>query len=409
MSEPQTKPSHGLPTGLLSPLQVKVVAAAVTATAAAIMIWLGLTVLGAMRDFLVKFSGVIWPLAVAGILALLLKPVVIVLRRKFGLGKNAAIFLLFGLVLLVAAGFLAFFVPVAITQVGELARFLQETNFSAQFATLREKLPQFLQDALPKTTDSDLVGTILRNVGNSLKEVMEGSLATLKGTASWLGSAFAKVTAAAIVPVYLYHLLSSDFSPGQGLDRNLSFLPRRQRHDLIFLAREFVNIVVAFFRGQILIGLIMGLLLGTGFAAAGLKFGFFIGLGMGLLNVVPYLGSILGLCIALPLGFFQSGTWLLPAICLGVFAGVQILEGYVLTPKIMGKTTGLHPMAIIVAIFFWGTALDGLLGLILAIPLTAFVIVAWRLAREKYLNRLASVELAEAPCPTPDTPPSDKP
>lgn len=64
---------------------------------------------------------------------------------------------------------------------------------------------------------------------------------------------------------------------------------------------------------------------------------------------------------------------------------VQLIEGYLLTPKIKGERTGLHPMVIIVAIFFWGSALDGILGMILAIPLTAFLVVLWRLAREKYM------------------------
>ena len=128
-----------------------------------------------------------------------------------------------------------------------------------------------------------------------------------------------------------------------------------------------------------------------------LRFGFFIGLGMGLLNVVPYLGSILGLAVTLPLAFLGSGDWVQPAVCLGVFAAVQFIEGNFLTPRIMGETTGLHPMVIIVAIFFWGTALDGLLGLILAIPLTAFVVVAWKLARDTYLHRLNEEKSADTP------------
>jgi predicted PurR-regulated permease PerM len=65
---------------------------------------------------------------------------------------------------------------------------------------------------------------------------------------------------------------------------------------------------------------------------------------------------------------------------------VQLIESYVLTPKIMGSRTGLHPMAIIVAVFFWGSALSGILGMILAIPITAFLVVFWRLAREKYIE-----------------------
>ena len=70
---------------------------------------------------------------------------------------------------------------------------------------------------------------------------------------------------------------------------------------------------------------------------------------------------------------------------LGVKVAVQAVEGWVLTPRIMGCQTGLHPVTIMVAIFFWGTALGGVLGMLLAIPLTAFVVTAWRLARRKYL------------------------
>jgi predicted PurR-regulated permease PerM len=69
-----------------------------------------------------------------------------------------------------------------------------------------------------------------------------------------------------------------------------------------------------------------------------------------------------------------------------VFSAVQAIEAYLLTPRIMGDRTGLHPMAVILAIFFWGIALDGILGMILAIPLTAFLVVAWRLARERYIR-----------------------
>jgi predicted PurR-regulated permease PerM len=105
------------------------------------------------------------------------------------------------------------------------------------------------------------------------------------------------------------------------------------------------------------------------------------------LNIVPYLGTIIGLAVTLPLAFFQpGGGWQLVGLVLLVKIVVQNIEGWFLTPQIMGHRTGLHPVAIIVAIFFWSTALDGLLGLVLAIPLTAFIVTAWRLARRKYLG-----------------------
>src|SRR5690606_25270833 len=103
-------------------------------------------------------------------------------------------------------------------------------------------------------------------------------------------------------------------------------------------------------------------------------------------NIIPYLGSIIGLALVLPIAWFQPEGGVYPFTgALAVFAFVQIIEGYLLTPKIMGDRTGLHPMVIIIAIFFWGTALNGLLGMILAIPLPAFHVVAWRLVRQKYL------------------------
>jgi predicted PurR-regulated permease PerM len=103
------------------------------------------------------------------------------------------------------------------------------------------------------------------------------------------------------------------------------------------------------------------------------------------LNIVPYLGSIIGLALTLPLAFLQSdGGWKLVGLVLAVKMVVQLIEGWVLTPKIMGARTGLHPVTIIVAIFFWGTAFDGVLGMLLAIPLTAFFVTAWRLVKLKY-------------------------
>jgi predicted PurR-regulated permease PerM len=119
-----------------------------------------------------------------------------------------------------------------------------------------------------------------------------------------------------------------------------------------------------------------------------------LGFVLGFLNVIPYLGSMVGLGVTVPLAYFQQeggvfgdggGVSTVVAV-LTVFAVVQTIEGYLLTPKIMGDRTGLHPMVIIVAIFFWGTALGGILGMILAIPLTAFLVVFWRLAKEKYIS-----------------------
>jgi predicted PurR-regulated permease PerM len=185
----------------------------------------------------------------------------------------------------------------------------------------------------------------------------------------------------------MFYFLGSRRDLFGAAENELNFLSPSLRSDLIFLAREFVSIVVAFFRGQLLIAMIMGSLYALGFYLADLQFGLALGFLFGFLNIVPYLGSIVGLSVVVPLSYFQDGGGLdALGFCMATFVLVQLFESYYLTPKIMGEKTGMHPVVVILAIFFWGTALGGILGMIVAIPLTAFLIVAWRLLRQKYLN-----------------------
>ena len=190
-------------------------------------------------------------------------------------------------------------------------------------------------------------------------------------------------------PIYFSFFLMADTGSITNLERYLPFLKTETRKDVVYLFTEFVNILVAFFRGQLVIASLQGLLFAVGFSFAGLKYGAVIGITLGFLNIVPYLGNIIGLGTALPLAFFQAGGgWSRVVAVLVVFAIVQAIEGYLLTPKIMGDRTGLHPVVIIIAIFFWGSALGGISGMILAIPLTAFLVVFWRLALDKYVHEL---------------------
>ncbi|MCG8461484.1 MAG: AI-2E family transporter, partial [Holophagales bacterium] len=192
-----------------------------------------------------------------------------------------------------------------------------------------------------------------------------------------------------VLPVYFAFFLMAEPRGFGRLTEALPLLKPSTRDDVVYLVEEFVNIIVAFFRGQLIIAFLQGLLFAVGFSIVGLKYGFVIGLTLGFLNIVPYLGNILGLGAAIPLALFQpeGGIFRLLAVMV-VFVIVQAVEGYILTPKIMGDRTGLHPMVIIVAIFFWGSALSGIMGMILAIPLTAFLVVFWRLAKEKYVLEL---------------------
>jgi predicted PurR-regulated permease PerM len=236
-----------------------------------------------------------------------------------------------------------------------------------------------------------LASPTIRHAADTLvaegKTLLTHALPSLRAAFGGLFGVFGFVTHLAIIPVYLFFFLLARGEPTRELGSHLPFLAPGVRADVIFLANEFIGIVEAFFRGQLVIGFFMGVLLAVGFSIVGLKFGLVIGLALGLLNSVPYLGTIIGLAIALPLAFFQpESDWFLVGLVLAVKGIVQGIEGWILTPRIMGHQTGLHPVAIIVAIFFWGTAFDGILGMLLAIPLTAFFVTAWRLAKQKYFR-----------------------
>lgn len=375
---------------LLSPVQRRFVGTALGLAAVVGIFALSYLSVALVGRFVVHFSSVIWPIAVAGILALILRPVVVVFERFFRGRRLAAVILLYGLVLLVFAALLLAVAPAVISQVVDFVAYLP-TLWQKTLAWGDRHFPEWLAVARRY-----LENPTIKNAADSLAQQAQdllGQLApSLKQAGAGLFGFFALVASLAIIPVYLFFfLLSAASDPAKKLEANLTFLRPAHRDDLVYLVREFLGILVAFFRGQLLIGLIMGVLLAIGFSLAGLRFGLALGLLVGLLNIIPYLGSILGLSVALPLALLQpNGGLVLVAIVLGVFVVVQSIESWFLTPRIMGEQTGLHPVAIIFAVFFWGHAFGGVLGMLLAVPLTAFIVTAWRLADRKYFHQLAS-------------------
>jgi len=359
-------------------IAVTIIAAVIILVAIGCLVWL-------IGWFLQRFSGVFAPLAVGAVAALVFRPYYDWFRDR-GFPSSIAVVTVFVSVLLPLGGFLWFFGSLLLEQIIDMAG----------------KLPAWTRSAL---TEAKLrwpaVVDFMQNnpYGQALIEAMEGQqqavvqgLRGLSGRAVEAGAGVLKgvgtLFAWAVLPVYFAFFLTA--KPKQiDLAELLPFLKSSTRDDVVYLIHEFVDIIVAFFRGQIIVAFLQGLLFAIGFSLAGLRYGFVIGLALGFLNVIPYLGSILGLSVALPLALFQpNGGMATMVTVMVVFVVVQLIEGYVLTPKIMGDRTGLHFMAIIVAVFFWGSALGGILGMILAIPLTAFLVSFWRLANEKYIHEL---------------------
>ena len=424
---------------------------------------LGLLLIGVvvvLHEVFAKFSSLIWSLAVAAVLSIMLRPVVAFFDSRLRLGRAVSVLLLYILVVGVSGVGLWLIGGKVVEQAGALVESAREWPTKLE-TKAEEWLPEEVWNAAsgqveafktywnemfgsgstefgvnPEVEDAvkdlsaedkrvflglddverqaylDLNGTAVReeylarkeeegrtralvNIDEQGEMIAEKSVQVIKSTWEGLTGFFFQLTYLAVIPIYMFYFLGSKRDLLEDFEQEITFLSPKVREDVVFLIREFVSILVAFFRGQLLIGLLMGVGYAVGFHYSGLKFGLALGLLFGLLNIVPYLGSIVGLLTTALVAYLQqggiaeTGDWSVLFGCGVAFVVVQLVESYFLTPRIMGRQTGLHPVVVIVAIFFWGTALGGILGMLFGIPLTAFIIVTWRLLCRKYFARSA--------------------
>jgi predicted PurR-regulated permease PerM len=205
-----------------------------------------------------------------------------------------------------------------------------------------------------------------------------------------------------MVPIYLFFLLKE--SPA--IERRWrEYLPLRNsplKDEVAAVLAQINSYVIAYFRGQLLVCLIDGALIGTVlFWPVGLNFAPLIGLLVVVLTMIPYIGIVLCWVPAVLIAAAQWGDWTHPLIVTGVFLIVQNLEAIFIAPRIVGNSVGLHPMTVIVSIFIWGLLIGGLLGPILAVPLTATAKVllaryVWgRRLREKVADAIEDVPVVK--------------
>ena len=176
-----------------------------------------------------------------------------------------------------------------------------------------------------------------------------------------------------MVPIYLFFLLKERPRIEK---RWKDYLPLRAsplKDEIAAALSEINSYVIAYFRGQLLVCLVDGTLIGSILTLFGLNFAPLIGLFVVILTMIPYIGIVICWVPAVLIAAFQWGDWTHPLIVTIIFIVVQNLEGMFYAPRIVGKSVGLHPMTVIVSIFVWGLLIGGLLGPILAVPLTATI------------------------------------
>jgi predicted PurR-regulated permease PerM len=183
-----------------------------------------------------------------------------------------------------------------------------------------------------------------------------------------------------IVPLYLYYFLIEGPKIGEEWSHYVPLRASKFKDEVVDTLTEINRYLIAFFRGQLVVSIINGVATGIGLQVVGLSFGWLIGLALCVLGIIPYLGIIVCWIPAVVIASVQDGSYLIPAtsawwvfplVVTLIFVAVQQVDGLIITPKIVGESVGLHPMTVIVSVFAWSLILGGLLGAILAVPMTA--------------------------------------
>lgn len=341
--------------------------------------WLTLALLVLLGWLIWKLAPVITPFAVAAGIAYLTDPLVDRLETakigRFTLGRTLAVSIVFLLLTLLLAIALLVIIPILLRQAGELIE------------QVPEMIDWFTGTALPwLTAQLGFDPTTLRRpelvelAKDYWQEAAGAALELVQRVGRGGAVALTVITNLVLIPVVAFYLMR-DWDKLMAGIQNL--LPRSAVAQVTGVAREIDEVLSAFLRGQFMVMIALGIIYALGLWAIGLKAAFLIGMTAGLLSVVPYLGSVVGLALALGMALFQFGDVWHFVLVLIVFGIGQTLEGTVLTPNLVGDKIGLHPVAVIFAVLAGGK-LFGFLGILLALPVAAALNVVLRHVQDIY-------------------------
>lgn len=174
-----------------------------------------------------------------------------------------------------------------------------------------------------------------------------------------------------LVPLFLFFFLRDSEKFARDWRNYIPLPDSRLKDEVASLFEEINNYLVRYFRGQFLVSLIDGALIGTALVVMGLNFGLLIGMAVGILGMIPYLGMLICWIPAVLIAAAQFGDWTHPLIVTAIFIGMNNLEGFLIAPRIVGDSVSLRPFTVIMSVLVWTLVLGGILGALLAVPLTA--------------------------------------
>lgn len=317
---------------------------------------------------------VLMPFALAAMLAYLGDPLADRLQR-LGMGRTWAVSIVFTVIIIIFVGVLLLLVPLIQHQVSNLI-----DNLPHYVEWARSVALPWVQQRLhleADTFDSDKVLAAIKEHIGSIGSIAAATIT--KVTQSGMG-VITWMTNAVLIPVVAFYLLRDWDTMIAHIQR---LIPRSVEPTVVRLSRESDQVLGAFVRGQLLVMLALGVFYGLGLTLVGISIGPLIGMVAGLLSFVPYLGFMIGFVAALVAALVQYGDWTHVILVGVVFTIGQLLEGYVLVPRLVGGKIGLHPVAVIFAVLAGGH-LFGFLGVLLALPAASVVVVLLRYVFARY-------------------------
>ncbi|CAN7558025.1 AI-2E family transporter [Rhizobium sp. LjRoot30] len=335
-----------------------------------------LSVLVGFIFFLYLFSSILLPFIAGMAIAYFLDPIADRLER-LGLSRLMATVVILVTFLVVFVLALMILIPVLVSQFNELAQ-----RLPGYIELLRTLIADTQNSVLPEWVKAQLI-TIKDNFSAILSEGM-GFLTGLFAQIWNSGKAIVDVISLLVVtPVVAFYMLLDWDRMVSKVDR---WMPRDYVDSVRQIASEIDQAVAGFIRGQGSLCLILGIFYAVGLSLVGLNFGLLIGLFAGMISFIPYVGSLVGLVLAIGVAivqFWPDYIWV--GVVFAVFFIGQFIEGNILQPKLVGESVGLHPVWLMFALFAFG-ALFGFVGLLVAVPAAAAVGVLVRFALSRYLD-----------------------
>jgi predicted PurR-regulated permease PerM len=326
-----------------------------------------------IRLFFNFLKAVLGPFFIAMVISYLLNPIVNLLSQR-GMSRSMAVLLIYTLFISSIVILIINTVPLLELQLNELAEHLPEWNSRLQ-AMIRE-YNDHGKEMLPMS--------IQAGVDKALKKLEQGISNHVGNMMSGIGSTLNQLLLVLIIPFLAFYMMKDI----KVIERSfMTLFPRSRRRELVRLLREMDHALGNYIRGQLIVCGVVGLLAYIGYLIIGLPYALLLALVVAVFNVIPYLGPIFGAIPAVFVALTQSASMIAGVMVVNLV--VQMLEGNVISPQIVGRTLHMHPLFIIFALLVGGE-IGGIWGLILAVPFFAMAKVVAEHVIQHYIRHRTS-------------------